>query len=153
MPMTIALSALPCAPVADTFGHTQSRVTQSQQGTHPFVQWSKVQTERSISTGRAAVPLRRCSGSAFMRALGLLLDTRSGQLLTLSARTLVGRSEACLVAINDPRVSAEHAAIAWSGDRWELRDLGSLNGTVVDGRRLAAGDRTPITRDARLVFG
>jgi hypothetical protein len=82
-----------------------------------------------------------------------LLDTRNGRLITLSARTLVGRSPACTVIIDDPRTSAEHAAIAWSGERWELRDLGSLNGTWLDGRRLAAGERAPICRDARLAFG
>lgn len=85
--------------------------------------------------------------------MGLLLDTRSGRLITLSARTLVGRSSACHLVIDDPRTSAEHAAIAWSGERWELRDLGSLNGTWLDGRRLAAGERAAVRRDARLAFG
>ncbi|HEX3757643.1 MAG TPA: FHA domain-containing protein [Kofleriaceae bacterium] len=85
--------------------------------------------------------------------MGLLLDTRSGRLITLSARTLIGRSPACSVVIDDPRTSAEHAAIAWSGEHWELRDLGSLNGTWLDGRRLAAGERVMVRRDARLAFG
>lgn len=85
--------------------------------------------------------------------MGLLLDTRSGRLITLSARTLVGRSPGCDVRLDDPRVSAEHAAIAWSGEHWELRDLGSLNGTWLDGRRLGAGERAAIRRDSRLAFG
>jgi hypothetical protein len=75
------------------------------------------------------------------------------QLITLSAHTLVGRSLACLIVIDDHCASAEHAVIAWRGDRWEVRDLGSLNGTFVDGRRLAAGERAAIARDARLSFG
>jgi hypothetical protein len=82
-----------------------------------------------------------------------VLDTRSGRLITLSARTLVGRSPACSIVIDDPQISAEHATIAWSGEHWELRDLGSLNGTWLDGRRLAAGERAPVQRDARLAFG
>ena len=85
--------------------------------------------------------------------MGLLLDTRSGRLITLSARALVGRSSACSVLIDDPRASAEHAAIAWSGEHWEVRDLGSLNGTWLDGRRLTAGERAPLQRDSRLAFG
>jgi hypothetical protein len=85
--------------------------------------------------------------------VGLLLDTRGGRLITLSARTLVGRSSVCLVTLDDPRASAEHAAIAWSGERWEVRDLGSLNGTWLDGRRLEAGARAVLTGDARLAFG
>lgn len=85
--------------------------------------------------------------------MGLLLDTRSGGLITLSAHMLVGRSSACLVRIGDPRASAEHAAIAWSGEQWEVRDLGSVNGTWLDGRRLARGERAGIRRDSRLAFG
>lgn len=85
--------------------------------------------------------------------VGLLLDPRTGRLITLSARTVVGRSPACLVVIDDPRASAEHAAIAWSGACWEVRDLGSRNGTWLDGRRLAAGEQAALRRDARLAFG
>src|SRR5262249_55524982 len=51
------------------------------------------------------------------------------------------------------RASAEHAVIAWSGERWEVRDLGSLNGTWLDGRRLTACERAAIQRDSRLAFG
>lgn len=97
--------------------------------------------------------LNRRPQDGFIPGVGLLLDTRSGRLITLAARTLVGRSSACAVLLDDPRASAEHAAIAWSGDRWEVRDLGSLNGTWVDGRRLSAGERAPVRRDARLAFG
>lgn len=85
--------------------------------------------------------------------MGLLLDTRSGRLIALSARTLIGRSPACDVRLDDPRVSSEHAAVAWSGEHWELRDLGSLNGTWLDGRRLGSGERAAVRRDARLGFG
>jgi len=85
--------------------------------------------------------------------VGVLLDTRSGSLITLSARTIVGRSAACLVVIDDPRASAEHAAIAWAGQCWEVRDLGSLNGTWLDGRRLAAGERAAVRHNSRLAFG
>jgi hypothetical protein len=85
--------------------------------------------------------------------VGLLLDTCSGRLIALSAHTVIGRSAVCSVVVDDLRASAEHAAIAWSGERWEVRDLGSLNGTWLDGRRLAAGERAPVRIDARLAFG
>jgi hypothetical protein len=82
-----------------------------------------------------------------------LLDTRNGRLIALSAHTVVGRSPGCGVVLDDRRASAEHAVIAWSGEHWEVRDLGSLNGTWLDGRRLAAGERAPARSDARLAFG
>jgi hypothetical protein len=85
--------------------------------------------------------------------VGALLDTQSGKLIPLAGRALIGRSRGCSVTIDDPRASAEHAVISWSGEQWEIRDLGSSNGTWVDGRRLAVGQRTPLRLDSRLGFG
>lgn len=84
--------------------------------------------------------------------MGLLLDTHTGQLVTLSVRTLIGRAPACQIALADPRASAEHAVVAWSGERWELRDLGSAGGTTLDGRPLPSGARAPLSKRARLAF-
>lgn len=39
----------------------------------------------------------------------------------------------------DPSVSERHAEIGWNGTAWTIRDLGSSNGTVVDGVKLAGG--------------
>jgi hypothetical protein len=85
--------------------------------------------------------------------VGLLLEARNGRLITLSAHTLIGRSSACVVVLEDPPPSAQPALIAWSGERWEVRDLGSLNGTWLNGRRLSAGERVPIATDSRIGFG
>ncbi|MEO8698456.1 MAG: sigma 54-interacting transcriptional regulator [Kofleriaceae bacterium] len=38
--------------------------------------------------------------------------------------------------LDDDRVSAQHAAIKRSGSVWQIRDLGSRNGTFVDGVRI-----------------
>jgi hypothetical protein len=85
--------------------------------------------------------------------VGLLLDTRSGRLVALSPHTVIGRSSACTIVLDDRRASAEHATITWSDGGWEVRDLGSLNGTWLGGRRLATGERAPVRADARLAFG
>lgn len=90
---------------------------------------------------------------AILGDMGLLVDTNTGWAATLSARVLIGRSPACEIRIEDPLASAEHASISWSGERWELRDLGSMNGTWMDGRRLEPGARVPLRREARLGFG
>lgn len=52
-----------------------------------------------------------------------------------------------------PDVSAEHAALHWNGQAWELRDLGSRNGTTVDDRKLQAGERLVLIPGARVCFG
>jgi len=55
--------------------------------------------------------------------------------------------------LGDPRVSGEHATILWSGGRWVIRDLGSRNGTFVDGGRIAAGEAARLVAGAKLGFG
>jgi hypothetical protein len=72
--------------------------------------------------------------------VGFLTETTSeGRRITLGSRCLIGRHTACDLRVDRPRVSGEHAVVHWTGDRWELRDLGSRNGTVADGRKLVAG--------------
>lgn len=49
---------------------------------------------------------------------------------------LLGRSRKCECVIPDPTVSRRHATLRRIGDGWELRDICSLNGTYVNGRRI-----------------
>jgi len=71
--------------------------------------------------------------------MGILVDLRSNHPYTLPARCLLGRSSACSLRIDDARVSGEHARISWRGDGWEVRDLGSRNGTFVNDKKLERG--------------
>jgi transcriptional regulator with GAF, ATPase, and Fis domain len=56
-------------------------------------------------------------------------------LLDLGApsRILLGTSEVCDLRLTDPTVSRRHAAFEPQGRRYRLTDLGSTNGTFVDG--------------------
>ncbi|WP_428262197.1 FHA domain-containing protein [Haliangium sp.] len=65
------------------------------------------------------------------------LDT--GATHELSSTYLVGRGRECDLRLRKPTVSGEHAVFRWHDMGWELRDLGSLNGTFVDGERLTPG--------------
>jgi uncharacterized RDD family membrane protein YckC len=55
----------------------------------------------------------------------------------LQERTLVGRSRSCDVRLREDSVSRLHAAFTWHDGRLVLEDLGSSNGTYVNGVRLA----------------
>ncbi|WP_019633892.1 DUF1707 and FHA domain-containing protein [Actinomadura atramentaria] len=59
------------------------------------------------------------------------------------ARVLVGRAPGCQLTLTDPTVSRMHAEIHRSpgGDRWTVHDLGSMNGTRVNGHRLTGPAR------------
>jgi pSer/pThr/pTyr-binding forkhead associated (FHA) protein len=48
-------------------------------------------------------------------------------------RRVLGRSNTCDYAITDPTVSTRHAELVRVGDGWLIRDLGSRNGTRVNG--------------------
>lgn len=67
------------------------------------------------------------------------LRGEDGVVRPLRGDTLVGRGERCDVRLGDPRVSTEHARLRWVDGGWRLRDLGSRNGTWVDGVRLEPG--------------
>jgi transcriptional regulator with GAF, ATPase, and Fis domain len=49
----------------------------------------------------------------------------------------IGRASECQVVVRDERVSRKHARIATTPMGWEVTDLGSRNGTQVDGTTIA----------------
>lgn len=51
-------------------------------------------------------------------------------------RALVGRSPECDVFLDDVTVSRRHAELTREGNVFTIRDLGSLNGTFVNKRRI-----------------
>ena len=71
----------------------------------------------------------------------------------LPARCLVGRSRSCDLVSRGRDVSSRHALLEWNGADWLVRDLGSRNGTSLDGRRLDVGAQAVVVAGARLVFG
>lgn len=76
----------------------------------------------------------------------VLAGPRVGSELPLpEGRSIIGRGEEAAVWVNDTSMSREHAAIDGRGDTFEIRDLGSSNGVLVNGAaqrkvKLQAGD-------------
>jgi hypothetical protein len=50
--------------------------------------------------------------------------------------TIIGRSRSVGCVLSDPTVSRAHAVVSYRDGTWSLRDLGSTNGTYVNGRRI-----------------
>lgn len=73
-------------------------------------------------------------------------------------RSLIGRDAAADIVITDRRVSREHAEIIREEGKYFIRDLGSKNGTCVNGERIEAatvlhdGDHVHVALAARLCF-
>lgn len=81
------------------------------------------------------------------------LRADGGALFVLAARTLIGRAPACTLRLSEPLASAEHASLAWTGGAWVVRDLGSRNGTWVDGKKIEAGEPAILKPGTKLGFG
>jgi pSer/pThr/pTyr-binding forkhead associated (FHA) protein len=73
----------------------------------------------------------------------------AGRQVEVTSALVLGRQAADLV-IEDPQVSRRHASVRPAGDALEVEDLGSRNGTWVNGARiagparLAPGDRVQV---------
>jgi hypothetical protein len=65
-------------------------------------------------------------------------------------RFLIGRAPGCDVQLDDPKVSAEHAWVEASNGSLKIQDLGSLEGTWVDGERVHERE---LTGGERIVVG
>jgi FHA domain-containing protein len=91
------------------------------------------QTMVYSTANRVAVPLREEAVARAQRAL-LLLDGK--RLVVGPNGATIGRSRQCDVVLEDPNVSREHAEVRPRGAAWVLSDLGSTNGSVLNGRRI-----------------
>jgi hypothetical protein len=65
-------------------------------------------------------------------------------------RALIGRSPECDVFLDDVTVSRRHAELTREGTVFTIRDLGSLNGTFVNKRRI---ESSPLEDDDEVQIG
>jgi hypothetical protein len=68
---------------------------------------------------------------------GTLFPVRAGEIT-------LGRSSYASIVVNNPLASREHAIIRSVGGRLEVVDLGSKNGTMVNGERLVGARRVDV---------
>jgi hypothetical protein len=64
-------------------------------------------------------------------------DPEAGRSFELDAITTLGRDVNNAIVVEDPFASAEHAVLTYRGRSWYIEDLGSTNGTYVNGRAVA----------------
>jgi len=77
----------------------------------------------------------------------------AGAFSFLEAEHLVGRSGLAVLRIDESYVSAQHALIRWTGSSWELKDLGSRNGTNLNDMAIKPGQAIGLLRGHRMSFG
>jgi adenylate cyclase len=102
--------------------------------------------ESGPSAGAAPGPAQPAPG-AVPKTVGVAGGSRLGELVPCGGgdpnplthpRVVVGRHEGCDIVIRSGAVSGRHCELNWADGAWSVRDLGSRNGTRVDGERCQA---------------
>lgn len=68
---------------------------------------------------------------------GTLIDASNNWRCNLDQVTILGRNTECQIHIDDPRVSRRHAMIRHQDNGFWFYDLGSFNGSLLNGSRVA----------------
>lgn len=83
---------------------------------------------------------------------GCLRDP-SGKIHPLAANSDIGRTATRFVHVDSLHASSRHADISWRKGVWQLTDVGSTNGTRVNGLKLPRGEPRVLRRGDRIAFG
>ncbi|HEX9349887.1 MAG TPA: DUF3662 and FHA domain-containing protein [Gaiellaceae bacterium] len=78
------------------------------------------------------------------------LDVDGTQHTIDKRNVVIGRSKDCDIRVADPNVSRRHAEIRQEGSTYWVQDLGSTNGTTVNGRRQ---QRAKLEHEDRITVG
>jgi pSer/pThr/pTyr-binding forkhead associated (FHA) protein len=65
-------------------------------------------------------------------------EPEAGRSFDLDAITTLGRDVNNAIVVDDPFASADHAVLTYRGRGWYVEDLGSTNGTYLNGRAVVA---------------
>ena len=97
---------------------------------------SRPSDPRATVSFPALVPDLEDTAPTMNVAAGLSLQ-RNGRATPIPfGGAVLGRLPESPVRLEEPEVSYRHAAIRRNGNQWQVKDLGSTNGTTVDGRRI-----------------
>lgn len=66
-----------------------------------------------------------------------VLDVAGKRYPILSSRTIIGRGSDADITVDDTGISRKHVEILWDGTRAQVNDLGSTNGSQLDGARVS----------------
>jgi pSer/pThr/pTyr-binding forkhead associated (FHA) protein len=122
-----------------------------------------ITVKRSSSSGQAGrIPNGAINGEAAGSSgkavndasivLAHLKAEHNSEIFSLAADLMsVGSSPECNIVLNDPAVSRRHAMLRNVGGCWLVQDLGSTNGTWINGERISRP--TQLEREHRIAFG
>jgi len=89
----------------------------------------------------------------YCRRVGILRELSGDRRVTLYSRHKVGRLPDNQLVLPQRVVSGSHALLVWQKNEWTIRDLGSLNGTLVNGSPLSPGKTSLLKAGDVVAFG
>ncbi|WP_438354778.1 FhaA domain-containing protein [Microbacterium sp. CJ88] len=103
--------------------------------------------DESVSTGTLRVESETAQGRVAWRGV---VDIDGKRHPLVASRTVIGRGSDADITIPDPGTSRRHVEILWDGERAMVRDLGSTNGTQLNGRKVG---EAPLAPDSTVRIG
>jgi pSer/pThr/pTyr-binding forkhead associated (FHA) protein len=113
----------------------------------------------SVRREMASQTLSRRSTQVIAPGRLLVLDPggdkriRPGKSLHLQTNTSLGTGSENDIVLGDPYISGRHAQLTWDGAAWWIEDLGSSNGTQIDGTPCPPHVPCRVASGARLLLG
>jgi Protein of unknown function (DUF3662)/FHA domain len=113
----------------------------------------ELSSDGRLAAGVVEVDSRNVKGSISWTPV---LEVEGRRHVIRSSRTVIGRGAEADVTIDDAGASRHHAEVLWDGRTAKVRDLGSTNGTKVDGRTVPEAILEPdgviVIGETRIVF-
>jgi hypothetical protein len=107
-----------------------------------------LQRDEQIATGVIRVDSQTASAdSVSWRGV---VDIEGDRHPLIKARTVIGRGSDADITIPDAGTSRKHVEVLWDGERAMVRDLGSTNGTQLNGRKVM---EAPLPPDSTITIG
>lgn len=79
-----------------------------------------------------------------------VLDVAGKRYPILKSRTVIGRGSDADITVDDSGISRKHVEILWDGSRAQVNDLGSTNGSQLNGERVT---KAPLPPDSVITIG
>lgn len=92
-----------------------------------------LEADEKVATGTVRVNSTTVEGRVTWQAV---VDVDGRRHSIARSRTVIGRGSDADITISDAGSSRRHAEILWDGERAMMRDLGSTNGTKVNGQKV-----------------
>lgn len=108
------------------------------------------ETLKLSDTDLAGDKLRQAVRAKYRPALVVMSGNAVGSRVNVQGNTLIGRDPESSLVLPDPGVSGRHAVLQDRGGSWTLVDLGSTNGTFVNGSKITEVELRP---NDKIAFG